>query len=328
MSEQQELDIDATVGDIAADIGITHDDAPPTEDAAPQEDTPTQAHQEDKPEEDTPPPQPQVRSAPKAWAKEHHERWAKLDKETQDYIELREKQIADGMKGFGEASEKVKQWDEAVRDYMPIIEAQGVTPQHAVKYLFEAHKNLSVGTPEQKAAYLKRVADTYGIDISKVGAAPADEPPAVRELRERTERLERERQAELRERQEAEKTRIASEVAAFADAKDEKGNPKHPYFDECADHIARLIKAGSTLEEAYETAIWANPVTKEKELQRLRTEEEAALRAKAKQEAERARHASRTNVSSRDTRRTPTAPAGKWEDTLEQTYREIQSKAH
>jgi len=335
MNEQE---IASAVTDIATDLnlGSTDDETTDTTDTAGETSAATDTHGNDtaetrQPDETAPPAEtaPPVRQAPKAWAKEQHERWGKLDKETQDYIELREKQMLEGLGQYSEKAKRADQWESAVKDYMPLIQQQGVTPHDAVRYLFEAHKNLSSGTPEQKMAYLARVAHSYGLDLSKAPAASAEEPAAVRELRERTERLERERQAELTERQREQGERIASEVQTFADAKDEKGNLKHPYFDECHEDIVAYIKAGHTLEKAYEKAVYANPVTRAKEFARLKTEEEAALRAKAKQEAEKARNASRTNVNSRDTRRQPTAPKGqKWEDTLDETFREIQERTH
>lgn len=275
---------------------------------------------------------PTVRAAPKAWAKEQHERWAKLDPDTQGYIEQREKQMLEGLSQYSEKAKRADAWETAVKDYMPLIQAQGAQPQEAVRYLFEAHRQLSSGTPEARAAFLAQVAKSYGIDFAKAAAnatAAAEEPASVRELRERTERLERERKNELDQRATEARTRVASEVSAFAEAKDDKGNLKHPYFDECAEDIVALIQAGHALDKAYEKAVYANPVTRAKELARLKTEDEAALRAKAKKEAETARNASRTNVNSRDTRRTPTAPtAKKWEDTLDATMAEIKARTH
>ena len=34
----------------------------------------------------------------------------------------------------------------------------------------------------------------------------------------------------------------------------------HPYFDEVADDIIALLKTGASLQEAYDKAVWANPV--------------------------------------------------------------------
>lgn len=271
-----------------------------------------------------------TRAAPKAWAKEQHERWAKLDKETQEYIELREKQALDGITQYTERAKRGDEWEAAVKPYMHLIQAQGAKPHEAVSYLFEAHRRLSSGSPEQRVAFLAEVAKTYGIDFNKVaaGAKGAEqELPAVKELRERTERLENDRAKEREASTRAANERIANEVKTFAEAKDEKGNLKHPYFDECADDIVALIAAGHTLDSAYEKAIWANAVTRAKEQERVRKADADALQAKAKAEAEKARNASRPNVTTRDTtRRATPARAASWEDGMDETLKEIKAR--
>lgn len=336
----EELSIESGVESIASDLGLgageqeteASDSTAETVEASETETTQTETAGE---ETSTEAPEVQTetqeqinaRPAPKAWAKETHELWAKLPPEAQEQIERREKQMLEGLSQYSESARQAKEWNESVKDYMPIIQAQGVKPQEAVRYLFEAHKQLSVGSVSQKQAYLVKIAQTYGIPLAAGAGQQEDEPQSVRELRERTERLERERQEERDRAASETRAKVASEVTTFAEAKDEKGNAKHPYFDECATHIVALINAGHALEEAYEMAVWANPVTREKEKARLRTENEAALRAKAKKEAEAARQGSRTNVNSKDTRRAPTASkSGNWEDTLVSTLQDIKQR--
>lgn len=271
-----------------------------------------------------------VRQPPKSWAKEQHESWSKLDPKVQEYIEHREKQMLDGLSQYSEGAKFAKAVKEVIAPHMELIRAQNIAPDQAIGYLFNAHRQLSSGSPEQRLAYLVEVAKTYGLDISKAAglAGQATEEPAyVKELRERTERLENERRREAQAAEEARGKEAASTVQTFAEAKDKNGNLKHPYFDECAEDIVALINAGHTLEKAYEKAVYANPVTREKELARLDKEREASLRDRAKKEAAAARNASRTNVASRDTNREPTAPKGKkWEDTLESTMQEIKER--
>lgn len=273
---------------------------------------------------------PVVRAAPKAWAKEQHERWGKLDKDTQDYIEHREKQMLEGLTQYGDHAKYGQSIQKALEPYDKFIKANNIDAPRAVTALFEAHRQLAEGTLEQRHAYLAKVAKNYGLDITKAVAQAAghnEEPASVKELRERTERLENERNADLTQRQQEQRSRVANEVTTFAEAKDEKGNLKHPYFDECHEDIVAYINAGHPLDKAYEKAVFANPVTRAKELARLQTESDAALRAKAKQEAEKARNSSRTNVTSRDTRRAPTASkANKWEDGMEDTLKEIKER--
>ena len=323
--------VDGIAKDIAAGVDKEPDAEPVTiePETTPEQDT-EQAETTEPTDAEPLAAAPTVRAAPKSWAKEQHERWAKLDKDTQDYIELREKQALEGITQYSESAKFAKAVKDVIQPHMELIRAQQIAPEKAIEYLFNAHRQLSVGTPEQKLAYLASVAKTYGLDLAKAATAAgqqAEEPAYVKELRERQDRLDRERDIERQAQLTEQSQKIEKQVTDFADAKDDKGKLKHPYFDECADHIVKLINGGYSLEDAYQAAIYANPVTKEKELARLLTEKEAALRSKAKQEADRARHASSTNVSSRDTKRGPTAPTAKrWEDTMDETMREIKER--
>lgn len=329
----EELNIEASVNDIAADLGLgggeseSTDTTEVTEQASEATET-TEATTETEATETTEAAAPPVtRAAPKSWAKEQHERWAKLDKDTQDYIELRERQAEEGITRY---SRELKSLNDAITPYQDVIKATGVDAPTAIKALMEAHKQMSTSDPAARAAYFAKMAKHYGIDPAMLQATQqTDEPASVKELRERTDRIEREQRQRTESEQKAFREKIASDVSAFADAKDDKGQPKHPYFDECAEHIVALIHAGHPLEQAYEQAIWANPVTRAKENARLQSESEASLRAKAKKEAETARTASRANVNSRDTRRAPQASkAGNWEETLETTMQEIKARTH
>lgn len=346
----EELDIAATVSDIASDLGLGSGEEDPPSDPA--DNTVDPAPGDSTEEVDAGKTAPidkiddatlevsrkagevngtQPRQAPKAWAKETHELWGKLSPEAQVQIELREKQMLEGLSQYGDRAKYGESIQKALQPYEPYIKANGIDAPRAVTALFEAHKNLAEGTPDQKAAYLVKVSKNYGIDIAKAAAgattATAEEPAAVKELRERTERLERDQSQRTEADKKATSDRVASEVTTFAEAKDDKGAPKHPYFDECHEDIVAYINAGHTLEKAYEKAVYANPVTRAKELARLQTESAAALRAKAKKEAEDARNGRGPNVNSKDTRRAPTAPkTGKWEDTLETTLADIKAR--
>lgn len=343
----EELNVEAAVDSIAMDIGLGNNEEGQEHEDAAREDVAADTgeagstdeagehrddagEQQEQGQDQQQAAQQQTRQPPKAWAKDYHEAFSKLDPKVQEYIELREKQMLDGLTQYSESSKFGNAVREVMKPHIDLIRQQNIEPAKAIDYLFNAHRQLSTGSEEQKTAFLAEVAKTYGLDLGKAAALAGqrtEEPAYVRELRERQERLERERQAELSERKSAEEKRIEKRVTDFAEAKDAKGNPKHPYFDECAEDIVALVNAGHTLEDAYEKAVYANPVTRAKEIARLRTEEEASMRAKAKKEAEAARNASRTNVNSRDTRREPTAPKGKrWEDTLDQTMQEIKQR--
>jgi len=89
-----------------------------------------------------------------------------------------------------------------------------------------------------------------------------------------------------------------------------------------------LINSGYSLEDAYANAIWLNPVTRQKEIDRAAKEAAVTAEKAAKQEADKVKKAKSANVRGRDTERASTEPKGTIEDTLLQTYNEIQSRSH
>jgi hypothetical protein len=263
---------------------------------------------------------PTVRQPPKSWAKEKHEVWAKMPPEAQEYYETREKQMLDGLEQYKGGHEFASQLRKAFEPFAPSLKASGINEVQAVQTLLNAHYRLTSGTPDQRAAAYKELGRNLGL-VEKDPNAPADDPK-VKALEERQAKLEQ----SLTQREQADlnaaKERVAKEVQAFA------SDPKNPYFDQVSEDIVRLLNTGLALPDAYEKAVWANPVTRAKEIARVQTEEQAKLQAKAKEEAEAARKARSTNVRSADTRKAPTEPLGSMEDTMRETLRKIQSRAH
>lgn len=278
----------------------------------------------DEPAPEPEPPAP-TRTPPQSWAKDTHELWTSLDPKVQDQIERREKQMLEGLTQYREHNDFGKQMREVFTPYRQLLESQGIDEPKAAQYLLNAHARLmSLPTPEQKLAYLWQIAGNYG--INQPGQAQPD--PRLSAIEQRLEgvvgTLTQQQQAAYKEHH----SKVTSEVAGFADAKDDKGNLLHPYFNEVADDIVHNINAGKSLDDAYSSAVWSNPVTREKELARVKTDAQASLRARSKGEAEAAMKARSANVRSRDTRNAPTEPLGKMDDTLKETLDNIKSRAH
>ena len=97
-------------------------------------------------------------------------------------------------------------------------------------------------------------------------------------------------------------------------------------FDEVADEIALLVSQGKSLQDAYDTAVWMNPVTRAKEQARLTSEHEAKLKETARLEALPKKRATSVNVKNGDAARTPTEPVGSLEDTIRETHRAIRAR--
>jgi valyl-tRNA synthetase len=307
--EKEDFDIDAGVATIAEGLGIEAPEDEPIAEVDPQ--APIEQAE----------PAPTARVAPKSWGKDTHEIWTQLPPAAQEQIERREKQMLEGLEQYKGDAGMGRQMREITTPYKALLASQGVDEGKAVSVLLNAHYKLSTLPAESRAQYFASLAQTYGIDLGALPArAQAQEAPEVRAMRERLEKLEGSMTQKEHVAYEQAKQRTSAEVNTFAAA--------NPYFDEVADDIVAYINAGLGLKEAYDRAVWANPVTRTKESARLQQESEKQLREKAKREAEAAKKASGANVRSRDTRRAPTEPLGKMDDTLKDTLTTIRSRAH
>jgi len=267
--------------------------------------------------------------APKTWPKEMHEHWSKTPKEVQDYWEVREKQMLDGLEQYKGDAVYGKAMRDAVTPYMALIQAQGIDAPRAVQTLLNAHYKLSVSPPSQKAQYLDYIAKQYGIDQSlrqQTQGGQQSVDPRLAQLQDELHQLKQVIHSGSEQQLNAERTRISQEVNTFA------SDPAHPYFDEVADDIIVMLKAGLPLQDAYDRAVWANPGTRAKETARIQTEAKAEADKKAREQAEAAKKAASTNIRNRDTRRTPTEqPKGTMRDldsAMKEAMREIKARTH
>ena len=306
MGDEDEFDLDGAIEDVAASM---KDVEAPKPGDLPESEPPEE-------EEETPPDQtetPDLRAPPKSWAKEQHEHWTKLTPEAQDYIALREKQMLDGLEQYRGEAGFGKAMREAVQPYQEVIRAAGVDAPTAVKTLLDAHYKLVSGTPEQKQALMAEIAQNYGVTLDGVSV-----PPEYASIKQEVSHLRSLLEQQVRSGQEAARSKIEREVEVFAS--------KHPHFDEVADDIIAQLQAGADLDTAYEKAIWANPATRHREIDRLRKESEDKLIERKKAEAAAARKATVANVRSRDTAGTPTEPLGTMEDTMKETLNSIRAR--
>lgn len=271
---------------------------------------------------------PKPAEAPKSWRKEMHEVFGKLPPEVQAYILKREQDVEAGFKNYDESAKYGKSLQDVISPYQPMLDAQGVKDHAAaVRYLMNAHYQLSVGSPEERTNFLARIAKNYGLDLVKAVEAAkvgADAQPSETEkaLLARLQKLESGVNAQQQAQLEALQAKTAAEVEAFA------SDPAHPYFDEVADHITLLLRDPKiSLKDAYEQAVWANPVTRAKEQARLQKEQEAALREAAEKEAQAALRAKGTRVRGAETDRASPENLGSMDETLRETFKEIQGRA-
>jgi hypothetical protein len=266
---------------------------------------------------------PVTAPAPKSWPKEMHDHWAKTPPEVQQYWQTREKQMLDGLDQYKQAATFGKTFSDVISPYHEDFQRHGVDAPRAVAYLLEANRRLTTGTPESRQQAYQELGRNLGLQAQAApqpGEAPAPVNPEVQTLKQQVDQI---LQAQTRQQQaalEAARAKSQAEVDAFA------ADPKHAFFDDVTDDIVKFIQAGATLQEAYDRAIWANPVTREKQMQeRLQTEAEKA-KERARLDALPKKKAQSVNVRGRDTSRTPTEPVGSMEETLRDTLTKIKTR--
>jgi len=271
------------------------------------------------PEEPPAPAEPAV-PAPRTWRTEAAAKWATLPPEVQKEVLKREDDIFKGLESYKADAQVGKTVNSIIAPYAPMLQQMGISPMQQIDGLMRAHYTLATGTPEQKQIAFQKLAAEYRVDLN--AEAPFVDPQ-VQGLQKQLADLQS--QFMGRQRQEAEVTRtsIQREIDTFAT------DPAHPHFDTLANDIAGLIKAGAAkdLAEAYEKAVWLNPVTRAAEQSRISAETSAKAKADAEAKLQATRKALGANVKSKAKAAGAAAPLGSIDDTLNASLAAIRTRA-
>lgn len=264
---------------------------------------------------------------PRTWKPELGAKWASVDPEIRAEIARREEAMFHGLEGYRQSAKVGNDFQRTITPYLEKYQRYGIDPMQDVAGLLRARDVLSFGTAEEKIAVVRNIIKDFGIQLPGDTTAASGEPPytdpqvaglqkEVQELKSNLSRADQERAA-------VKMAEIRSQVEAFAN------DPANIYFADVADDIARLMQSGVSkdLKEAYEKAVWANPVTRAKEQQRLT--EAAAAKAKEDEAARvaAARKATGANVRTTAKSTSGTAPTGSIDDTLQETLAAIRGRS-
>lgn len=240
------------------------------------------AKEAEKPVEQVPTEQP-AKKAPSSWKKEAAAEFDKLPPHVQDEVLRRETDFHKGIEGFKSHADLGRTIERTLQPYMQTIQQLGVTPDVAISSLLKADAGLRYGTPEQKAAHLAGLAQTYGIDIGQVAQVPQKDPYTF-QLEQRLQQLQQQQEQFQQSQQEQQREALNSELQAFAATAE--------HFEAVKEDMAALLQAGraSDLKDAYDKAVYANPQTRQALLEQQR--QEALKQANAAALANRAKAAS------------------------------------
>ena len=194
--------------------------------------------------------------APKAYKQEYQESFKTLSPEWRKYLIDREKQVERGFSEQGNKLSSYKWADDAFSTRQERLGQMGFTKaQEYIEHLTAIDDALAkdpVGT-------LRALSVAYGVDVNNNEQISNSFAKRIAEM----EQSLANQQAYIRQQQ----TQTANQAFSdFTNAKDDAGNLKHPHWEDVRSDMANLIQKGicTTLEDAYERAIWSNKDVREK----------------------------------------------------------------
>jgi hypothetical protein len=142
-----------------------------------------------------------------------------------------------------------------------------------------------------------------------------------RELQERLDRIESGVTSQYEQQQTAQQQELVNQVNQFRDETDERGRPKHPYFNEVRGLMQSLIRSeqASDLQNAYDMAVHAHPEVRAKIAAAQRRADEQERARKAREKAEAARQAG-TSISGTPGDRSRVEPTGDLREDLRREF--------
>lgn len=287
---------------------------PQTEDAAPEPEAETSQEVQEV-------------GAPKTWTKEALADWATIPPRAQQEIVKREEDFLRGITQYKQAADVGVRYSQVAAPYSAQLAAHNIDPVQLFQSFAANHYLLSFGQPEQKLQLAANLLNNYKIDLGQLNNYMGDQAfeapdPEIVALRNEISQL----RSGLQQTNTAQLETVRSSIVAGID--EFANDPAHPYFDEVADNIMQIIETGSaqSLEDAYEMAVYANPVTRQKEIDRLLKEQTSSTAAQEQARKDKIAKSTAANVTADAHNRNGTEPVGTIDETLQATYDAIAAR--
>lgn len=311
------FDMAGAVDSIGADLGFGETAEEPatevveTPAAEPSEEPAPAADPEASPAPATP--------APRTWRPEASAEWAKLPPVVQAEIIKREEDMFRGIESYKADATFGKTMQTVIKPFEHIMQQYNINPAQQINNLLLSHYKLAFGTPEEKSAILDRIITDYGLQ------APGEAPyvdPQVQALQTELQNLKSSLQGVQQQRENEVRTTLAKELDTFAK------DPAHAEFETVASDIATLLQTGQaqSLQEAYDKAVWLNPTTRAKQIERETLARAAAARKEAEKKAAEVRRATAANVRAKPKSASAATPLGSMDESLEATLAAIKAR--
>lgn len=184
--------------------------------------------------------------------------WAKTPSAIQAALIKRD---VDANEGARQWSEQRRNLEQAISPLHELSQQNGIPWQEGLNRLLTVETNLR--NPQTAAQTIGQLAQAYGVDLAAlVNGSPQPQRQAQQLdpnviIAQAREEARRETQAAFQDQA------LNSEITGFATARDANGLT-HPHFETVKQAMGLLLQSGqaSTMQEAYDKAIWINPDTR------------------------------------------------------------------
>lgn len=200
---------------------------------------------------------------PSTWKKDHWEAFDKLAAENPalaEYINQREGDYAKGVSTYKQEWERAKPLIDAVTPHLPLLQQYGIEPAQHVSALFNAHKQLALGSPQEKLQMFARLAQDYGVPLE--GLFVKDQQGQVFFNQQLLQAAQASAQQARQQPQQQDPRALVREILTEEKAAQEAAamaadQERYPHFEQVKATMVGLLQSGMAqdLASAYEAAI-------------------------------------------------------------------------
>jgi hypothetical protein len=205
---------------------------------------------------------------PTTWKKEYRDVWDKmqegkpLDKEEfakfAEYANQREAEYKKGVSAYKNEADNARQLTDAIGQFAPELQIQGIHPVAWINNLGRAHMILTKAPYDQKVQMFHRLAQDYGIQLNTDNLQMPEQAyvdPYQQQLMQQLQATQQQVQQLSAIREQEESARLSNEINRVSSNKE-----RFPHFDMVREDMAQLLERGlaQDLESAYAKAVRMN----------------------------------------------------------------------
>ncbi len=200
---------------------------------------------------------------PTTWKKEYLPIWDKLSaggqltpeesRKLADYSQQREREFATGVSTYRAEAQQANEIRAAVEPFMPVLQQHGMKVSDWISNLGNAHRTLSLGTPQQKLQMFANMAQQYGVPIQAIMQTGQGQQvdPMVHQMMQQMQDMNNKVASVSSWREQQENQALQQQIAEFTDTS------KYPHFEQVRPIMAQLLEKGMApdLKTAYTKAV-------------------------------------------------------------------------